>query len=556
MMDSPKYVIGVDFGSDSVRALVVDALTGEELADDVAVYKRWIQGLYSDPAANQFRHHPLDYLEGLEECITGALAKVGPDAGQYVVGIGVDTTGSTPGPVNRSGTPLALLDEFKENPNAMFILWKDHTAIKEADEINHLAKTWGGVDYTKYEGGIYSSEWFWAKILHILRIDPKVREAAYSWVEICDWIPAVLTGTENPDVMKRSRCAAGHKAMWHPEWGGLPSEEFLVKLDPLLAGLRDRLFEETYTSDEKAGELTEEWAERLGLKPGIAVAVGAFDAHMGAVGGGIGPNTLVKIMGTSTCDVMIGSEDEIGDTTVRGICGQVDGSVIPGMVGLEAGQSAFGDVYAWFREIVSWPIEAIGSEVGLTEEQQSALKDKILVRLTEEAAKIDPADTSVLALDWLNGRRTPDADQKLKGALIGLTLGTDAPRIFRALVEATAFGSRAIVDRFREEGLTINQVIAQGGIPGKNDFVMQVTADVLGMPIKVVRSNQAVALGAAMFAAVAAGVYSDVSAAQNNMSSGYSKEFQPNSEMVEHYNKLYKEYLNVGSLLGDTLRSL
>lgn len=556
MMDSPKYVIGVDFGSDSVRALVVDALTGEELSDDVAVYKRWIQGLYSDPAANQFRHHPLDYLEGLEECITGALAKVGPDAGQYVVGIGVDTTGSTPGPVDRSGTPLALLDEFKENPNAMFILWKDHTAIKEADEINHLAKTWGGVDYTKYEGGIYSSEWFWAKILHILRIDPKVREAAYSWVEICDWIPAVLTGTENPDVMKRSRCAAGHKAMWHPEWGGLPSEEFLVKLDPLLAGLRDRLFEETYTSDEKAGELTEEWAERLGLKPGIAVAVGAFDAHMGAVGGGIGPNTLVKIMGTSTCDVMIGSEDEIGDTTVRGICGQVDGSVIPGMVGLEAGQSAFGDVYAWFREIVSWPIEAIGSEVGLTEEQQSALKDKILVRLTEEAAKIDPADTSVLALDWLNGRRTPDADQKLKGALIGLTLGTDAPRIFRALVEATAFGSRAIVDRFREEGLTINQVIAQGGIPGKNDFVMQVTADVLGMPIKVVRSNQAVALGAAMFAAVAAGVYSDVSAAQNNMSSGYSKEFQPNSEMVEHYNKLYKEYLNVGSLLGDTLRSL
>ncbi|NLM40473.1 MAG: ribulokinase [Firmicutes bacterium] len=555
-MESPKYVIGVDFGSDSVRALVVDALTGKELADDVAVYKRWIQGLYSDPAANQFRHHPLDYLEGLEECITGALAKIGPDAGQYVVGIGVDTTGSTPAPVDRNGTPLALLDEFKENPNAMFILWKDHTAIKEADEINHLAKTWGGVDYTKYEGGIYSSEWFWAKILHILRIDPEVREAAYSWVEICDWIPAVLTGTENPDVMKRSRCAAGHKAMWHPEWGGLPSEEFLVKLDPLLQGLRDRLFEETYTSDEKAGGLTEEWAERLGLRPGIAVAVGAFDAHMGAVGGGIASNTLVKIMGTSTCDVMVGSEDEVGDKTVRGICGQVDGSVIPGMVGLEAGQSAFGDVYAWFREILSWPTEVLGPEIGLTEEQQSALKDRILVRLTEEAAKIDPTDTTVLALDWLNGRRTPDADQKLKGALIGLTLGTDAPRIFRALVEATAFGSRAIVDRFRDEGLTIDAVIAQGGIPSKNDFVMQVTADVLGMPIKVVRSAQAVALGAAMFAAVAAGVYSDVSAAQKSMSSGYSKEFQPNPEMVEHYNRLYKEYLSVGSILGDTLRNL
>ena len=367
-------------------------------------------------------------------------------------------------------------------------------------------------------------------------------------------IPAVLTGTENPDVIKRS-AAAGHKAMWHPEWGGLPSEEFLVKLDPLLQGLRDRLFEETYTSDEKAGGLTEEWAERLGLRPGIAVAVGAFDAHMGAVGGGIASNTLVKIMGTSTCDVMVGSEDEVGDKTVRGICGQVDGSVIPGMVGLEAGQSAFGDVYAWFREILSWPTEVLGPEIGLTEEQQSALKDRILVRLTEEAAKIDPTDTTVLALTG-STEGVPDADQKLKGALIGLTLGTDAPRIFRALVEATAFGSRAIVDRFRDEGLTINAVIAQGGIPSKNDFVMQVTADVLGMPIKVVRSAQAVALGAAMFAAVAAGVYSDVSAAQKSMSSGYSKEFQPNPEMVEHYNRLYKEYLSVGSILGDTLRNL
>ncbi|HHT43244.1 MAG TPA: ribulokinase [Firmicutes bacterium] len=555
-MSEVKYVIGVDFGSDSVRALVVNADTGEELASDVAYYKRWMEGLYSDAAQNQFRHHPLDYLEGLEECITGALKKLPPEVAANVIGIGVDTTGSTPAPVDEQGTPLALLDEFRDNPNAMFILWKDHTAVREAAEINHLARTWGGVDYTKYEGGVYSSEWFWAKILHILRVDEQVREAAYSWVEICDWIPAVLTDTADPKVMKRSRCAAGHKAMWHPEWGGLPSEEFLTKLDPLLAGLRDRLFEETYTSDEKAGELTPEWAERLGLPVGTAVAVGAFDAHMGAVGGGIREHALVKIMGTSTCDVMVASKDQLGDTLVAGICGQVDGSVIPGMVGLEAGQSAFGDVYAWLRDILFWPLEALGEEVGLSEEALAKIRSRILVKLTEEAAKVDPATTTVVALDWLNGRRTPYADQELKGALVGLTLGTDAPRLFRALVEATAYGAKAIVDRFQETGVEIKEVIAQGGIPGKNEFVMQVSADVLGMPIKVVQSDQAVALGAAMFAAVAAGKFKDVFAAQDAMLSGYSKVYEPDPESSKRYQGLYEKYLSIGELLADTLRAL
>ncbi|HBG10014.1 MAG: ribulokinase [Limnochordia bacterium] len=555
-MSEVKYLIGVDFGSDSARALVVNADTGEEMASEVSFYRRWSQGLYSDAAQNQFRHHPLDYLESLEECITGALKKLPPEVAANVIGIGVDTTGSTPVAVDENGTPLALLDEFRENPNAMFILWKDHTAVREAAEINNLARTWGGVDYTKYEGGVYSSEWFWAKILHILRVDEKVRAAAYSWVEVCDWIPAVLTGTTDPKVLKRSRCAAGHKAMWHPEWGGLPSEEFLTKLDPLLEGLRDRLFTETYTSDEKAGELTEEWAQRLGLPAGTAVAVGAFDAHMGAVGGGIREHALVKIMGTSTCDVMVVSKDQLGDSLVAGICGQVDGSVIPGMVGLEAGQSAFGDVYAWLRDVLLWSWEALGEEVGLSKETLAKIRSKILVKLTEEAAKVDPSTTTVVALDWLNGRRTPYADQELKGALVGLTLGTDAPRLFRALVEATAFGSKAIVDRFREEGVEIREVIAQGGIPGKNEFVMQVSADVLGMPIKVVRSDQAVALGAAMFGAVAAGKYSDVFEAQDAMLSGYSKVYNPDPESSRRYQELYEKYLQIGELLADTLRAL
>ena len=332
--------------------------------------------------------------------------------------------------------------------------------------------------------------------------------------------------------------------------------EFLVQLDPLLAGLRERLYQETYTSDQRAGDLTSEWAAKLGLPAGIPVAVGAFDAHMGAVGGGITANTLVKIMGTSTCDVMVGSYEELAEKTVAGICGQVDGSVIPGMIGLEAGQSSFGDVYAWFRNVLSWPIEAIGPEIGLTPEQQASIRAKILERLTEAAAQVDPNETTVLALDWLNGRRTPDADQKLKGALIGLTLGNRCPRIFRALVEATAFGARAIVERFRDEGLQIDQVIAQGGIPGKNEFVMQVSADVLGMPIKVVRSSQATALGAAMFAAVAAGLFPDIHGAQKAMSSGYAKEYQPRPELKEHYDRLYREYQTVGSLLADALRRL
>ena len=470
-----RYVIGLDFGSDSVRALVVNTATGEELASGVSYYKRWMEGKYSIPSISQFRHHPQDYLDSMTEAVKIALAECGEEVRENVVGIGVDTTGSTPCAVNEKGEALALLDEFRENPNAMFILWKDHTAVQEAAEINERARSWGGVDYTKYEGGVYSSEWFWAKILHILRKDEEVRKAAFSWVELCDWIPAVLTGNTDPLTMKRSRCAAGHKAMWHEEWGGLPSEEFLVGLDPLLAGLRDRLYEKTYTSDEKAGNLTAEWAEKLGLPEGIAVAVGAFDAHMGAVGAGITEKTIVKIMGTSTCDIMIAPYEVIDNKLIRGICGQVDGSVMPGVVGLEAGQSGFGDVYAWFRNVLSWPLESILPELeGIDDELKEKIaeetRQKILVKLTEEAEKLDMEETGLLALDWLNGRRTPFADQTLKGAIIGLNLGTTAPAIFRALVEATAFGARAINDQFINEGVPIEQVIATGGISQKNEF--------------------------------------------------------------------------------------
>lgn len=560
-MGGERLIIGVDYGTDSVRAVVVSAETGKELANEVSYYKRWAEGKYCDPGRNQFRQHPLDYIEGLEACVKGALGQLGEGAGARVVGIGVDTTGSTPVAVDEQGTPLSLKDEFKENPNAMFVLWKDHTAVNEAEEFNRAAKTWGGTDFTKYEGGVYSSEWFWAKILHVLREDGAVREAAYSWVEHCDWIPALLTGTQDPTVLKRSRCAAGHKAMWHEEWGGLPPEDFLVRVDPLLRGLRARLYTRTDTSDVKAGELTGEWAAKLGLRPGIAVAVGAFDAHMGAVGGQIAGGTLVKIMGTSTCDMMVASKDAIGKRLIGGICGQVDGSVVPGLIGLEAGQSAFGDVYAWFRNVLAWPARTMLRETSLVDKETAArleteLEDKILIRLSEEAAAIDPADTGLLALDWLNGRRTPYADQTLKGALIGLTLGTTAPKIFRALVEATAFGAKAIVDRFAEEGVAIEQVIALGGIAKKNDFVMQITSDVLDMPIKVSASDQACALGAAMFGAVAAGSYRSIPEAAAKMGGGFAKTYTPRPENAAAYRRLYQKYLELGRSLEGQLREI
>jgi L-ribulokinase len=488
--------------------------------------------------------------------VRGALKASGAGAGKKIIGIGIDTTGSTPCAVDRKGTPLSLTKAFAENPNGMFVLWKDHTSVREAEEINKVARSWGGTDFTKYEGGIYSSEWFWAKILHVLRADKAVRKAAFSWVEHCDWMTAELTGNTDPLTLKRSRCAAGHKAMWHAEWGGLPDEKFLVAVDPLLGGLRERLYKDTWTSDVSAGALTADWAARLGLNPGIAVAVGAFDAHIGGVGGGITEGTLTKIMGTSTCDMLVAKEAEVGGRTVAGICGQVDGSIVPGLIGLEAGQSSFGDVYAWFAGVLAWPLDAIEVEESRAEAVKTAIRKRIVAELDQEAAKIPLEETGLLALDWLNGRRTPDADQSLKGAVIGLSLGSSAPKIYRALVEATAFGSRAIAERFREQGVAIKDVVALGGISQKSPFVMQVSADVLNMPIKVARSEQSCALGAGMFAAVAAGRYKSVEAAQKKMGSGFSTTYKPDRKRAARYDELYRRYLELGETLAPMLRAL
>ncbi len=551
-MSQNKYVIGLDYGSDSGRAVVVNAETGEMLAQSVKYYPRWMEGKYCVPHKNQYRQHPLDYLEVLEFTVNDALSKCPADVAENVVGISFDTTGSTPVLTDKEGIPLALRPEYAENPNAMFVLWKDHTSTKEAAEINKLAKEWD-TDYTAYEGGIYSSEWVWAKIAHILREDESIRKDAYSWIEHCDWMPAVITGNIVPEKVVRGRCSAGHKAMWHESWGGLPSEEFLTTYEPLLAGMRDHLYTESHPANTKVGNLNPEWAKKLGLNENVAVGVGAFDCHMGAVGAEIKPKTFVRVIGTSTCDIMVAGHEEVGSKLVPGICGQVDGSVIPGMVGFEAGQSAFGDIYAWFKRVLAWPIENIVAKSTLIDEATKAKLveeaiDQIIPELSVEAMKLPVGENLTLATDWMNGRRTPDASQLVTGTITGINLGTTAPMIFQALVEATAFGSKAIVDRFLENGIEIDSIIGIGGISLKSPYVMQTLSDVLGMPIKVAKSEQACAFGASMFAAVVAGQYDKIEDAQAAMGQGFAKEFYPNEENHKKYLELYKKYQALGKL--------
>lgn len=541
-----SYVIGLDYGSDSVRAVLINAKNGNEIASEVHWYARWKKGAYCKASINQFRQHPLDHIEGLETTIKSIVSKSNISA-EAIKAICIDTTGSSPIPMTEDGTPLAFVKGFEENPNAMMVLWKDHTAINEANEINELAANWGGEDFTKYEGGIYSSEWFWAKILHVIREDEAVKKAAFTWMEHCDLMTYLLIDNKDLKSFKRSRCAAGHKAMWHESWGGLPDDAFLNQLDPYLVTLKRNLYTDTYTSDEVAGTLSQEWADKLGLTTNTIVAVGTFDAHSGAVGAKIDNNTLVRVMGTSTCDIIVSPKETIGTKTVRGICGQVDGSVIPGLVGLEAGQSAFGDVLAWFKDVLYWPVDnlVLSSNI-LSAEQKEDLKQEIdasfIKKLSEQAAAIPLSESIPTALDWINGRRTPDANQELKAAMSNLSLGTRAPHIFKALINAICFGSKKIVDRFEEEGVRIDTVIGIGGVARKSPFIMQTLANVLNKPIKVAESDQAPALGAAIYAAVAAGIYPNVIEASKYMGSDFEAEYLPESDKIEDYQLLMNSY--------------
>jgi L-ribulokinase len=543
-MSKDLFVIGVDYGTDSVRSVIVDARNGKELASSVFNYPRWQQGLYCNAAQNQFRQHPLDYVEGLEQNIKNCIRIAGgTSVTSAIKAISVDTTGSTPVAVNELGVPLALTPGFENNPNAMFVLWKDHTGVKEAGEINEHAEKFD-TNNLQYVGGIYSSEWFWAKLLHVLRADEQVRKACHSWVEHCDWIPFLLTGGNKVSQMKRGRCSAGHKALWSAEFGGYPPDEFFSSLDPLLKGYTATLLKDTYTSDQAAGTLNAEWAQRLGLSTDVLVGVGAFDAHMGAVGGQIEPYHLSKVMGTSTCDMLVAPKADLEGKLIRGICGQVDGSVIPGMIGLEAGQSAFGDTYAWFRQLLEWPLQFIDDK-----QLQENISHKIIPELSRQAALLPLDEDAELAVDWLNGRRTPDANQLLKGAISGLSLGSDAPRVFRALAESTCFGAKSIVDRFNSEGVPVKGLIGIGGVAKKSPYIMQMMADVMQMPIRIHQFEHTCALGAAMFAATAAGIYPNVEEAMASMGGGFDKEYFPDQQKASLYKKRYMQYMELGKYI-------
>lgn len=534
-----RYSIGLDYGTNSVRALIVDVSNGREVGTAVWNYEHGEQGVILSRDPNLARQHPADYVKGAEVSIKKALAQakrtVRGFKPEQVIGLGVDTTGSTPLPVDRQGQPLAFSKKFEKNPAAMAWLWKDHTGVAEAAEITELARKIRP-QYLAKCGGVYSSEWFFSKILHCLRTSPPVFDAATLWVEIADWIPAMLTGTEAPDTLTVGVCAAGHKCMYNDEWGGYPDEAFLSQLDPKLAELRTRLRPKAHTVDRAVGGLTEAWAQRTGLPAGIPVAVGAFDAHLGAIGAGVATGTLVKIIGTSTCDITIAPGNQ-ALPDIPGLCGIVNGSVLPGYYGLEAGQSAVGDIFNWFVSYVQ-----PGGKSGTHE------------ALAAAAARIKPGESGLLALDWNNGNRTVLVDQRLTGLLLGQTLYTTPAEIYRALVEATAYGALTIINRFEEYGVRIEQVINCGGIAEKNPFVMQIYADVTGRPMKISRSAQTCALGAAIAGAVVAGQpagghdhYAD---AQKAMTGLKPRMFKPNPTAHAVYQELYPLYRTLHDAFG------
>jgi len=535
------YTIGLDYGTNSVRCLIVDVANGRELGTAVYEYETGEAGIILDPADhNLARQNPADYLKGIEVTVKAAITEANDAVKGFepnqIIGIGIDTTGSTPIPVDKNGTPLSMLDEFKDNPNACAWLWKDHTGHAEAAEITVLAEK-EHPEYLAKCGGTYSSEWFFSKILHCLRTDPKVFDAAYTWAEHADWLPAVLTGTQAPDKLKRCRCAAGHKAMFSDDWGGYPEEIFLSKLDPKLGKLRKTLSDQTYAVDKTAGNLTNEWAAKLDLPAGIPVAMGAFDAHLGAVGSGIAPGTLVKIIGTSTCDMLV-SESSKKLADIPGICGIVDGSILPGYFGLEAGQSAVGDIFNWFVNY----IQPGGPEAGSHE------------ALTEKAAKLRPGQSGLLALDWNNGNRTVLVDQRLTGLLLGQTLHTKPEEIYRALIEATAFGALTIINRFEEYGVKVSQVINCGGIAEKNPLLMQIYTDATGREMKISRSAQSCALGACIAGAVVAGKKSgghdSFTDAQAAMCGIKDVTYKPIAENAKVYKQLYVLYKQLHDAFG------
>lgn len=537
------WTAGLDYGTDSGRLLILDTTTGEELGIFSKNYPRWNDGKYSKAEFNQFRQHPLDYLEVIEDLFAQAAEILGKEQiKEKIIGLGFDSTGSTPAPADKYGQVLAMQPEFADDPDAMFLLWKDHTSEAEAREINEYC-TEEKYPYLKYVGGKYSSEWYWAKALHTLRKNSRVADASSSWIELCDWLPAELSNTLNPKTLHRSVCAAGHKALWSSEWQGLPPATFFNHFHPKLAEYHKNYGNKILSSEHSVGKLSPKWAKRLGLSESVQVATGGFDAHIGAVGAGIKEGTLVKIMGTSTCDIVTSSKETLGDICVSGICGQVPGSVLPGKIGLEAGQSAFGDLYAWWAKLLAVQSQRVFEKFVKKKSSWQELQNFIMEDLSEAAQKINLEDFDIVALDWINGRRSPDVDMELNAALQGLAMSDQAEHIFLALIEASLFGAKKIQQHFQQQGVAMDQIRAIGGIAHKSPFIMQLAADILESPIEVVQSLECCARGSAIFAAIASRQMGFE--AYTKLASPVKKTYRPRVHYQNAQKKRYQKYLHL-----------
>ncbi|MDO4547903.1 MAG: ribulokinase [Clostridia bacterium] len=536
------HVIGVDFGSDSARAIILDAYTGIEISQAVAGYPRWQSGLYQNARESMFRQHPLDYVEALELSVREALAAAGQAVREDIASISIDTTGSTPCPVDANGTPLAMLSEFWDDPHAMFHLWKDHTAVDEAKLVSKaFRENADGIDYTRYQGE-YSSEWFWAKILATINVSAKVRQNAYSWVEHSDWIPSMLSGETRPEAMYRCACAAGHKAYWHSAWGGLPSCECLSSLDPYLEKVSRTYGKDPLPATHRLGRIAPEWADRLGLDRDVIIGGSSFDAHAGAVGAGVNERTLVINLGTSAVDLFVAKSDSLADKNMAWAGGMAENSIIPGLTGIEAGQAAFGDALAWFKKLLLWPLE------GQADEIKNQIEDSVYSRLQDAASRVS-IDMAPVALDWFNARRYPYVNESVKSAITGLDMGTDAPSIYRSLVTAVVLGQKRIIESWAGEGISPDDIIAVGGIAHKSPLLMQALADALGKNVSVLATKQACARGAAMYAAVAAGLYENLEKAQVQMREKTIKIYRPDTALAGKYADAYDKYLKLSSFM-------
>lgn len=534
-----KYSIGIDYGSESGRALLLNLTTGEEVTSAVLEYPHVVMSeeLPDGTKLEAFwaLQHPKDYIDVLEYTVNKVVKDSGVDPSD-VIGLGIDFTACTMLPMKKDGTPLCYLDEFKSNPHAYVKLWKHHAAQDEANKLNAIAEE-RGEKFLKRYGGKISSEWFVPKVWQILDEAPEVYEAADKFIEATDWVIMQLTGKET-----RNSCTAGYKAMWHKQ-DGFPSREFMKALDPRL----ENFFAEKYNCDispigNKAGELTKEMAEKLGLNEGMAIAVANVDAHVAVPAMGVTePGKMVMIMGTSTCSMVLGDKECL----VPGICGYVEDGIIPGLYGYEAGQSAVGDIFAWFTKNCVKPAYF---------EEAKKLDMDIHQYLTMKAEKMAPGDSGLLALDWLNGNRSTLVDVDLTGLILGLNLNTKPEEIYRALIEATAFGHKKIIDTFNENGVPVNELYVCGGLPQKNKMLTQIYADVTGLPIRISLSKQTPALGSAMFGAVVGGKerggFESIQEAARVIPKLKENIVTPIAENVEKYKVIYNEYVKLHDYFG------